>query len=331
MLESATTAATARYGRLLLPAGAKGDREPTDADRDWRSSRRDHAAPRRADGKTLGSADGQHLKLDLTNVAALHARLVWDARGLVLSDAGSETGTYVNGERLTAARVLADGDRIFLGPPGSKNTAKLLATGVPAAGKSDAIMLDLETGEGDPARRGGAAVPARQPAPAAASKAAATRPRRSTRPSCRRSLRPIACARSCRCCRPPRPRARARRRQPRAPRFRMPELPRAVWIGLAAALVAGGGLAVFLSLRQPPAGAERRDARARGAGPDRHAHRHGLRRHGGRERRPRRRRRWPRSARRPRRRSQRPSRRAVPAGDVQVRVEREGRGSNALS
>ena len=50
--------------------------------------------------RLLGSGPTCHLKLDLTNLAPVHARLVWDARGLILSDAGSETGTYVNGERL---------------------------------------------------------------------------------------------------------------------------------------------------------------------------------------------------------------------------------------
>jgi hypothetical protein len=208
--------------------------------------------------KTLGSGSGSSLKLELTNVAAVHARLVWDGRGLVLRDAGSETGTYVNGERLTAARVLADGDRIFLGPPGSKNTAKLLATGVPAAGKSDAITVDLEKEkvilhdpEGAAVRAPGAAAGAR-PAAAPASKATAT-PAKAEYSTELPSIAPADRVREELPELPPAAPSPARKAaQPRVPAVRIPELPRGVWIGLAAAVLAGGGLFAFLALRPAP-------------------------------------------------------------------------------
>jgi hypothetical protein len=75
--------------------------------------------------KTLGSSPESTLRLELGNVEANHASIVWDARGLLLSDVGTATGTYVNGEKIAADHPLQDGDRVFLGPPGSKQTAKL--------------------------------------------------------------------------------------------------------------------------------------------------------------------------------------------------------------
>ncbi len=77
--------------------------------------------------RTLGAAPECALAVTLGNVAPQHARLLLDAaRGLLLSDLGSATGTYVNGEKIGAEHVLADGDRVCLGPPGSKQTVKLV-------------------------------------------------------------------------------------------------------------------------------------------------------------------------------------------------------------
>lgn len=74
----------------------------------------------------LGSATDCDLHLDLTNVDAVHARLTVDGVRLLISDAGSATGTYVNGERSGSLHELQDGDRVSLGPPGSKGSARLL-------------------------------------------------------------------------------------------------------------------------------------------------------------------------------------------------------------
>ncbi len=77
--------------------------------------------------RVLGSGVDCALTIGLGNVAAQHARLTADkTRGLLLSDLSSATGTYVNGEKIGPEHVLSDGDRVCLGPPGSKQTAKLV-------------------------------------------------------------------------------------------------------------------------------------------------------------------------------------------------------------
>ncbi len=102
----------------------------------------------------LGSGEGSTFRLELGNIDPDHAHVVWDARGVVLSDAGSSTGTYVNGERIGADHVLQDGDRIFLGPPGSKESAKLVVK-VPTGAAAEAPLI-LEP---PPHDAGGAAEP----------------------------------------------------------------------------------------------------------------------------------------------------------------------------
>lgn len=103
--------------------------------------------------KLLGSGEGCQLRIELPNVAPAHARIVWDSRGVVLSDSGSAVGTFVNGERISADHVLQDGDRLFLGPPGSKESAKIVVqipvrassaeAGVADGGGSEPIVLDM--------------------------------------------------------------------------------------------------------------------------------------------------------------------------------------------
>ena len=75
---------------------------------------------------TLGSDAACSPRLELGNVAPRHARIGWTGGQLVLADIGSPTGTFVNGEQLAGERVLEEGDRICLGPPGSSQTAKIL-------------------------------------------------------------------------------------------------------------------------------------------------------------------------------------------------------------
>ncbi len=93
--------------------------------------------------RTLGGAPDCALTLTLGNVAPLHARLVFDAaRGLLLSDLASATGTYVNGEKIGADHVLVDGDRVCLGPPGSKQTVKLVVRLPDEPASEPALILD---------------------------------------------------------------------------------------------------------------------------------------------------------------------------------------------
>lgn len=74
----------------------------------------------------VGSSTDADVQIQLGNVEALHAWVGFEAGFLVISDAGSATGTFVNGEKIEGAQPLRDGDRICLGPPGAKGSAKLL-------------------------------------------------------------------------------------------------------------------------------------------------------------------------------------------------------------
>ncbi len=74
----------------------------------------------------LGSGADTVAPLALGNVAAHHAVLEWDGQELHLAALETPTGTYVNGERISATHMLADGDRLCLGPPGSKQSVKFI-------------------------------------------------------------------------------------------------------------------------------------------------------------------------------------------------------------
>src|SRR2546421_359015 len=74
----------------------------------------------------LGSGEQSPIRITLANVAPVHAQLQWDGHQLFLEDAGSATGTYVNGEKIAERRAIVEGDRIYLGPPGSGDSASLL-------------------------------------------------------------------------------------------------------------------------------------------------------------------------------------------------------------
>jgi hypothetical protein len=74
----------------------------------------------------VGSSMDAGVQIMLGNVEPFHARVVFDAGGLAIEDAGSATGTFVNGEKVEGRHPLQDGDRVCLGPPGAKGSAKLL-------------------------------------------------------------------------------------------------------------------------------------------------------------------------------------------------------------
>ena len=76
------------------------------------------------DGKTVTVTDGTHaigrdpdaaLWIDSALISRQHARLVVRDGHVTLEDLGSRNGTFVNGERLTAACALKDGDEVRLG------------------------------------------------------------------------------------------------------------------------------------------------------------------------------------------------------------------------
>ncbi|HQQ76421.1 MAG TPA: FHA domain-containing protein [Thermoanaerobaculia bacterium] len=63
----------------------------------------------------LGREPGKPGSIDDASVSRRHARLTWNASGLVLEDLGSKNGTYVRGERITGPVALKDGDDVRLG------------------------------------------------------------------------------------------------------------------------------------------------------------------------------------------------------------------------
>ncbi len=63
----------------------------------------------------LGRDPANQLSIDGAGVSRRHAQLNLTGETLVLEDLGSSNGTFVNGERLTAARRLQAGDRLTLG------------------------------------------------------------------------------------------------------------------------------------------------------------------------------------------------------------------------
>ena len=64
---------------------------------------------------TLGRSSDADLQLVDGKVSRQHCRFTIGGGGLEVEDLGSHNGTYVNGERLTAARVLAAGDEVAVG------------------------------------------------------------------------------------------------------------------------------------------------------------------------------------------------------------------------
>jgi hypothetical protein len=253
--------------------------------------------------KSLGSGTDCHLRLQAGNVDMAHARVVWEGRGVLLTDLGSAAGTYVNGEKIAADHLLQDGDRICLGPPGSKQSVKLLARIPTESSMPGPIMLAPEQdpfglGEEPPALDLGIPAPEPEPEPAAAPAApravlmpptppppppvpppppaagaaptpaiifdtpipAAAAPATPARP--RKpgpdvlelpSIAPAPAASDAAAgegqpegeVRPERP-----MRIPR-PSVPMPSVPPIVWIGLAVAVLAGGGVWAWLKMRPP--------------------------------------------------------------------------------
>ena len=89
----------------------------------------------------VGSSMDAGVQIMLGNVEPFHARVVLGAAGLAIEDAGSATGTFVNGEKVEGRHALSDGDRVCLGPPGAKGSAKLLVL-LPGAVRGPALATD---------------------------------------------------------------------------------------------------------------------------------------------------------------------------------------------
>jgi hypothetical protein len=78
-------------------------------------------------GRTIvGASMDADVQIMLGNVEPFHACIAFGGSGLLISDAGSATGTFLNGEKIEGEHPLQDGDQVCLGPPGAKGSAKLL-------------------------------------------------------------------------------------------------------------------------------------------------------------------------------------------------------------
>jgi hypothetical protein len=64
---------------------------------------------------TIGRTPANTIVLRDASVSGNHARVDRTAEGFVIEDAGSRNGTYINSEKLSEKRTLADGDLIRLG------------------------------------------------------------------------------------------------------------------------------------------------------------------------------------------------------------------------
>jgi hypothetical protein len=67
------------------------------------------------DEATIGRTPANSIALRDGSVSAHHARVVRTPEGFLIEDVGSRNGTYINSEKLTEKRLLADGDLVRLG------------------------------------------------------------------------------------------------------------------------------------------------------------------------------------------------------------------------
>src|SRR5205809_545944 len=64
---------------------------------------------------TIGRTATNVIALPDGSVSSTHARVARTAEGFVIEDMGSRNGTFVNSEKISAKRLLADGDIVRLG------------------------------------------------------------------------------------------------------------------------------------------------------------------------------------------------------------------------
>jgi hypothetical protein len=101
----------------------------------------------------MGSSMDAGVQIMLGNVEPFHAKLMFGGSGMSIADAGSATGTFVNGEKVEGEQPLSAGDRICLGPPGAKGSAKLLVllpSGAGGPSLGHAAAPSLSGGQGAP-------------------------------------------------------------------------------------------------------------------------------------------------------------------------------------
>jgi pSer/pThr/pTyr-binding forkhead associated (FHA) protein len=91
---------------------------------------------------SIGSGGEASLPVGDPAVGALHAQIVRQGDGLYLRDAGSRTGTFVNGRLLVGSHRLSDGDRVGLGR--TELTFRSAALAARAAVEAPAVSNDVQ-------------------------------------------------------------------------------------------------------------------------------------------------------------------------------------------
>ena len=91
-----------------------------------------------ADSYTIGREAGNEIVVEDPQVSRRHAQLMRQGTSYVIEDIGSTNGTYVNGKRVTAPVLLANGDMIGLADTVVLAVQAPLATSQDATAVSDA-------------------------------------------------------------------------------------------------------------------------------------------------------------------------------------------------
>lgn len=108
---------------------------------------------------TFGRVSTNEIVIDNPDISRRHARLVKIENGYQIEDLGSSNGTYVNGERISAPRILQPGDQVRLGQSVeftyehqgvAAATAEKMATIVERQGAREATVLGEDLPEMPP-------------------------------------------------------------------------------------------------------------------------------------------------------------------------------------
>ena len=68
-----------------------------------------------ADTLLIGRSESNDVQIDQDSISKLHARIRMTDAGMLIKDAGSKNGIYINYEPLEGEHALADGDTVTLG------------------------------------------------------------------------------------------------------------------------------------------------------------------------------------------------------------------------
>lgn len=106
-----------RTKMLSIGLHAEAPAEPLTAEQpiEARFEIQGHVVPLQGKVCSIGSAPDSTVRLNDAGVAYLHAQVAQHGNALYLRDAGTQTGTWVNGVPLAGAHALRDGDRVLCG------------------------------------------------------------------------------------------------------------------------------------------------------------------------------------------------------------------------